>query len=183
MNESSWVSIFSDYSKGGYRTGGYRKNAFGDARQVQRCVWGTCSGVLYIRLYYIKAFGYVSKPALTRIGYVSMRACVAFGSGSQRLPPPPRNPPYDYSSFACSYVFCAYGWSLLLVEDWFGLLYLWWNSFWSFLLVVGNRVGLFASLKTLTSLNKESRPFFLGDNSIWSLPSVSPLSDYSIWRS
>ena len=39
------------------------------------------------------------------------------------------------------------------------------------------------SLKTLTSLNKEVRPFFLGDNSIWSFPSVSSLSDYSIWRS
>ena len=38
------------------------------------------------------------------------------------------------------------------------------------------------SLKTLTSLNKEVRPFFLGDNSIWSFPSVSSLSDYSIWR-
>ena len=39
------------------------------------------------------------------------------------------------------------------------------------------------SLKTLTSLNKEVRPFFLGDNSIWSFPSVSSLSDYSISRS
>ena len=39
------------------------------------------------------------------------------------------------------------------------------------------------TLKTLTSLNKEVRPFFLGDNSIWSYPSVSFLSDYSIWRS
>ena len=39
------------------------------------------------------------------------------------------------------------------------------------------------SLKTLTSLNKEVRPFFLSDNSIWSLPSVSSLSDYSIWSS
>ena len=39
------------------------------------------------------------------------------------------------------------------------------------------------SLKTLTSLNKEVRPFFLSDNSIWSYPSVSSLSDYSIWRS
>ena len=37
--------------------------------------------------------------------------------------------------------------------------------------------------KTLTSLNKEVRPFFLGDNSIWRFPSVSSLSDYSIWRS
>ena len=34
----------------------------------------------------------------------------------------------------------------------------------------------------VTSLNKESRHFFLGDNSIWSLPSVSSLSDYSISR-
>ena len=38
-------------------------------------------------------------------------------------------------------------------------------------------------LKTLTSLNKEVGPFFLSDNSIWGLPSVSSLSDYSIWRS
>ena len=38
------------------------------------------------------------------------------------------------------------------------------------------------SLKTLTSLNKEVRVFFLSDNSIWSLPSVSSLSDYSISR-
>ena len=38
------------------------------------------------------------------------------------------------------------------------------------------------TLKTLTSLNKEVRPFFLSDNSIWSFPSVSSLSDYSIWR-
>ena len=29
------------------------------------------------------------------------------------------------------------------------------------------------TLKTLTSLNKEVRPFFLGDNSIWSFSSVS----------
>ena len=39
------------------------------------------------------------------------------------------------------------------------------------------------TLKTPTSLNKEVRPFFLGDNSIWSFPSVSSLSDYSTWRS
>ena len=39
------------------------------------------------------------------------------------------------------------------------------------------------SLKTLTSLNKEVRPFFISDNSIWSYPSVSSLSDSSIWRS
>ena len=36
------------------------------------------------------------------------------------------------------------------------------------------------TLKALTSLNKEVRPFFLGDNSIWRFPSVSCLSDYSI---
>ena len=35
----------------------------------------------------------------------------------------------------------------------------------------------------VTSLNKEVRPFFLGDNSIWSFPSISSLSDYSISRS
>ena len=39
------------------------------------------------------------------------------------------------------------------------------------------------TLKTLTSLNQEVRPFFLSDNSIWSFPSVSSLSDYSISRS
>ena len=39
------------------------------------------------------------------------------------------------------------------------------------------------TLKTLTFLNKESRPFFLSDNSIWRLASVSSLSDSSIWRS
>ena len=39
------------------------------------------------------------------------------------------------------------------------------------------------SLQTLTSLNKEVRPFFLGGNSIWHFPSVSSRSDYSIWRS
>ena len=33
-----------------------------------------------------------------------------------------------------------------------------------------------SSLKTLTSLNKESRPFFLGDTSIWSFPSFLPLA-------
>ena len=38
------------------------------------------------------------------------------------------------------------------------------------------------SLKTLSSLNKEVRPVFLGDNSIWNLTGVSSLSDYSIWR-
>ena len=43
--------------------------------------------------------------------------------------------------------------------------------------------GKIDTLKPLTSLNKEVRPFFLGDNSIWSFPSVSSLSDYSIWRS
>ena len=30
--------------------------------------------------------------------------------------------------------------------------------------------GLSNALKTLTSLNKEVGPFFLGDNSIWSFP-------------
>ena len=32
------------------------------------------------------------------------------------------------------------------------------------------------TLKTQTSLNKEVRPFFLSDNSIWSLPSLLPLA-------
>ena len=31
-------------------------------------------------------------------------------------------------------------------------------------------------LKTLTALNKEVRPFFLSDNSIWSYPSISSLA-------
>ena len=31
-------------------------------------------------------------------------------------------------------------------------------------------------LETLTSLNREVRPFFLGDDSIWSYPSVCPLA-------
>ena len=35
------------------------------------------------------------------------------------------------------------------------------------------------TLKTLSSLNKESRPSFLGDHSIRSFPYVSSLSDYS----
>ena len=39
------------------------------------------------------------------------------------------------------------------------------------------------TLKTLTSLNKKDRPLFLCDNSIGVYPSVSSLSDYSIWRS
>ena len=38
-----------------------------------------------------------------------------------------------------------------------------------------NLLGL-VSLKTLTSLNKEVKPFFLSDNSIWSFPSVSSLA-------
>ena len=36
------------------------------------------------------------------------------------------------------------------------------------------------TLKTLTFLNKEVRPFLLGDNSIWKFPSVSSLSESSI---
>ena len=40
------------------------------------------------------------------------------------------------------------------------------------------------TLRALTSLIiTEVRPFFLRDNGIWSFPSVSSLSDYSIWRS
>ena len=45
------------------------------------------------------------------------------------------------------------------------------------------RVEVATTLKTLTSINRESRPFFLGNNSIWSFASVSSLSDYSISRS
>ena len=32
------------------------------------------------------------------------------------------------------------------------------------------------SLKTLASLNKDVRPFFLGDNRVWSFPSFLPLA-------
>ena len=35
-------------------------------------------------------------------------------------------------------------------------------------------------MKTRTPLNKEVRPFFLGVNSIWSLPSVSSLRGLAI---
>ena len=45
-----------------------------------------------------------------------------------------------------------------------------------------SRFSIFDPLKTLTSLNKEVWPFFLSDTSILSYPSVSSLSDYSIWR-
>ena len=38
-------------------------------------------------------------------------------------------------------------------------------------------------LENPNSFNKESRLFFLSDSSIWSFPSVSSLSDYSMWRS
>ena len=41
----------------------------------------------------------------------------------------------------------------------------------------------YVTLKTLTSLSQQSMPFFLGDHRIWSFPSVSSLSDSSIWRS
>ena len=42
---------------------------------------------------------------------------------------------------------------------------------------------LLAALEALTPLNKEVGSFFVGDNSIWNFPSVSSLSDHSIWRS
>ena len=38
------------------------------------------------------------------------------------------------------------------------------------------KIAIAATLKTLTSLNKEVRLFFLSDNSIWSHPSVFPLA-------
>ena len=41
-------------------------------------------------------------------------------------------------------------------------------------------VGRLGDLWEWTVLNHQQ--FFLGDNSIWSLPSVSSLSDYSVWR-
>ena len=57
---------------------------------------------------------------------------------------------------------------------------LFWNNYFSVQTHLSNLQVL--PLKTLTSLNKEVRPFFLCDNSIWSFPSVSFLSDYSTWR-
>ena len=48
---------------------------------------------------------------------------------------------------------------------------------------MGEGAPLVQSLKTLSSLNKEEKPLFLSDSSNWSFPSVSSLSDYSIWRS
>ena len=43
----------------------------------------------------------------------------------------------------------------------------------------GTALGI-STLKTLTSLKQESKPFFPGDNRLWSFPSVSSLCDYSI---
>ena len=42
---------------------------------------------------------------------------------------------------------------------------------------LGDDASSVPTLNTLTSLNKEVRPFFPGDKSIWSFPSVSSLSD------
>ena len=60
--------------------------------------------------------------------------------------------------------------------------YDWRSSTWNFQTTNGPKI-LLRTLKTLTTLNKEVRVFFLSDKSIWSFPSVSSLSDYSIWRS
>ena len=70
---------------------GDRNNAFVDLCQVQQCVRGTCSG-FYIFDCRNKAFSYVSKPAWIHLRYVSMRACVVFGSVPEQYPPP-RYPP------------------------------------------------------------------------------------------
>ena len=51
------------------------------------------------------------------------------------------------------------------------------SPFSATLSVHGLHFTVCAPLKTLTSLNKEVRPFFLSDDSIWGLPSVSSLSD------
>ena len=79
-------------SKGGYRTltGGYRKNAFADARQVQRCIRGTCSRFFYI----FDLTGVETRHCDTcpnrfgwiHLGYVSMRDCVVFRSSSRVVP-------------------------------------------------------------------------------------------------
>ena len=39
---------------------------------------------------------------------------------------------------------------------------------------VGQAIFEALNLEALTSLNKEVRPFFLGDNSIWRFPSFLP---------
>ena len=71
--------------------------------------------------------------------------------------------------------------------DFFETFELVFNSFLTFLPPRGREAPgtRFETLfgRALTCLNKEVRRFFLGDNSIWSYPSVSSLSDYSIWRS
>ena len=48
--------------------------------------------------------------------------------------------------------------------------------------MVGESNASGTTLKTLTSLNKESRLLFLVDSTLWSFPSVYSLSDYSIWK-
>ena len=42
--------------------------------------------------------------------------------------------------------------------------------------IITGGANIIASLKALTSSNKEVRPFFLGDNSNWSFPLVLPLA-------
>ena len=82
--------------------------------------------------------------------------------------PPGRNAEWNFYVFHCQG--CRQVCSELLVQ--FSACYVF----------HGLGVWIGKSLKILTSLNKEVRPFFLGDNSIWSFPSVYSLSDYSIWR-
>ena len=72
--------------KGGTAQGGTAKMRSG-TRVRRNGAFGARAQGFYIFDYRNKAFWYVSKPALIRIGYVSMCACVAFGSGSRRVPP------------------------------------------------------------------------------------------------
>ena len=76
---------------------GVPQNAFVDARQANGAFGARAQG-FSIRDCRNKAFGYVSKPVWIHLRYVSMRACVVFGSGCQGVPPySGAPPPYDYS--------------------------------------------------------------------------------------
>ena len=93
-----WTA-FLGIIEGGYRTGGYRKNAFVDPRQAQRWVRGTCSGFLIYSIVEKRHLDmYQNRCDASRIRINARWVGVVFGSGSQGYPPP-RHPPYDYSSF------------------------------------------------------------------------------------
>ena len=73
-------------SKGGYRTAGYLKSAFMDARQAQACVQGTCSGFFYFQLD-MRHFDTDPNRVGLHLGYVSTRASVVSGTSFLRVPP------------------------------------------------------------------------------------------------